>query len=85
MLGLTAEPANPAAARLLIDFMMGDDSETGGAAFEPFYVAGDYPTRSDVVAPADAVSLDELGAWIIDPQRTAEVRGDVADFLLTIQ
>lgn len=85
MLGVTANAAHPAAARLLIDYMMGDDSETGGVGFEPFYVAGDYPTRTDVVAPADALSLDELAAWSIDPRRSAEHRSQVADFLLTIQ
>lgn len=65
--------------------MMGDDSETGGPGFEPFYVAGDYPTRGDVVAPAGALTLEELGAWRIDPQASAERRAQVADFLLTIQ
>ncbi|MGW0158165.1 ABC transporter substrate-binding protein [Mycobacterium sp. NPDC003323] len=85
MLGVTANAAHPAAARLLIDHMMGDDSETGGPGFEPFHVAGDYPTREDIVAPADALSLDELGAWSIDPQASAERRSQVADFLLTIQ
>ncbi|BBZ02112.1 hypothetical protein MCHIJ_15490 [Mycolicibacterium chitae] len=85
MLGITAKAQNPAAARLLIDYMMGDDTETGGAGFEPFYVAGDYPTREDVVAPADALSLEDLDAWSIDPQASAERRSEVADFLLTIQ
>ena len=85
MLGVTANTENPAAARLLIDFMMGDDTETGGAGFEPFYVAGDYPTREDVVAPADALPLSELGGWIIDAEASAERRDDVADFLLVIQ
>lgn len=85
MLGITANAQHPAAARLLVDYMMGDDSETGGVAYEPFYVAGDYPTRDDIVAPADALSLEELDAWSIDPQRSAERRSEVADFLLTIQ
>lgn len=85
MLGITANAEHPAAARLLIDYMMGDDSETGGPGFEPFYVAGDYPTRQDVVAPADALTLEQLGAWEIDPQASAERRSEVADFLLTIQ
>ncbi|GAA4689057.1 iron(III) transport system substrate-binding protein [Promicromonospora umidemergens] len=84
-LGATENAANPAAARLLIDYMMGDDTETGGAGFDPFYVAGDYPTRSDVTPPADALPLEELGAWEIDAETSAEHRGDVADFLLTIQ
>ncbi|GMA32060.1 hypothetical protein GCM10025875_20520 [Litorihabitans aurantiacus] len=64
---------------------MGDDTETGGAGFEPFYVAGDYPVRDDVVAPAEAVGLEELGAWSIDPAASAERRRQVSDFLLTIQ
>lgn len=85
MLGLTAGAENPAAARLLIDFMMGDDTETGGPGFEPFYVAGDYPTRTDVVAPDDALPLDELAGWVIDAEASAERRDAVADFLLTIQ
>jgi iron(III) transport system substrate-binding protein len=85
MLGLTANAENPAAARLLIDFMMGDDSETGGPGFEPFYVAGDYPTRTDVVAPEDALALEELDGWIIDAEASADRRDAVADFLLTIQ
>ncbi|MGA9871246.1 MAG: ABC transporter substrate-binding protein [Rhodococcus sp. (in: high G+C Gram-positive bacteria)] len=85
MLGITAEAKNPAAARLLVDYMMGDNSETGGPGFEPFYVAGDYPTRDDVVAPTDALSLGDLGAWRIDPEASAERRAQVADYLLTIQ
>jgi len=85
MLGLTAGVENPAAARLLIDFMMGDDTETGGPGFEPFYVAGDYPTRTDVVAPDDALPLEELAGWVIDAEASAERRDAVADFLLTIQ
>lgn len=85
LLAITRDAANPAAARLLVDLLMGDDTETGGPGFEPFYVAGDYPVRTDMVAPADAVSLDELGAWEIDPQAVADTRGDVADLLLTLE
>jgi iron(III) transport system substrate-binding protein len=85
MLGVTANAENPASARLLIDFMMGDDTETGGVGFEPFYVAGDYPTREDVVAPADALPLADLDGWVIDAEASAERRDAVADYLLTIQ
>lgn len=84
-LGVTANAENHAAARLLIDYMMGDDTATGGAGFEPFYVAGDYPTRTDIDTPADALSLEELGAWQIDPEASAAHRSEVSDFLLTIQ
>lgn len=83
-LGIVKGAQNEAAARLFIDFVMGDDSPTGGPGFEPFYVAGDYPTRTDIAAPDDAVSLSDLGAWVIDPERVAERRDDVNDFLLTL-
>ncbi|MEQ3553591.1 ABC transporter substrate-binding protein [Pseudonocardia nematodicida] len=84
MIGLSPDAANPAAARLLVDFLMGDDSETGGTWFEPFYVPGDYPTRDDVTPPAEALPLAELGTWTIDPGASAGVRRDVADLLLTL-
>lgn len=85
LLGTTASAENPAAARLLIDFMMGDDSPDGGPAYAPFYVPGDYPTRTDIEPPSDALSLEELGAWDIDPQATADARSEIADFLLTVE
>ncbi|MGC5627041.1 ABC transporter substrate-binding protein [Georgenia sp. Z1344] len=83
-LGVVEEAENPAAARLAIDFLMGDDSATGGPGYEPFYVAGDYPVREDMDAPEGAVSMEELAAWDIDPEATAEIRSDVADFLITL-
>jgi len=83
-IGMVSGSDSPAASRLVADFLMGDDTETGGAAFEPFYVAGDYPVRTDMAAPGDAVSLEELSAWDIDPEETAGIRDDVADFLLTL-
>jgi len=83
-IGMVQDSAHPAAARLVADFLMGDDSPTGGPGYEPFYVPGDYPVRTDMEMPADAAPLDELGAWDIDPEETAQVRGDVADFLLTL-
>jgi len=84
LLGIVKDAEHPAAARLFIDFVMGDDSPTGGPGYEPFYVAGDYPTRSDIETPEDAVSLDELGAWVIDSTATAERRSAVADLILTL-
>lgn len=83
-IGMVKDAENPAAARLAADFLMGDDTPTGGPGYEPFYVPGDYPVRTDMEMPQDAAPLDELGAWDIDPQETASIRGDVADFLLTL-
>lgn len=85
VLALSANAQHPAAARLVIDFLMGDDSDTGGAGFKPFYVAGDYSTRTDIAPHPDAVPLDDFTAWRIQPSATAEIRDDVADLILTLQ
>ena len=84
LIGMVQDSENPAAARLVADFLMGDESATGGPGYEPFYVPGDYPVRSDMDAPEDAAPLEELGAWDIDPAATAESRGEVSDFLLSL-
>ena len=85
VLAVSSTTTHPAAARLLIDFLMGDDSETGGAGFKPFYVAGDYATRSDIVSHPDAVPLAEFNAWSIDPAATSQIRQDVGDLVLSLQ
>lgn len=85
LLALNPAAANPAAARLAIDFLMGDDSETGGAGFAPFYVAGDWATRTDIAPHPDAIPLDEFNGWRIDPAKTAEIRAEIADLILTLQ
>lgn len=85
MLALVNGAEHPNAARLLIYFMMGDDSETGGEAYAPFYVPGDYATRTDIVPHPDAIPLADLNAWYIDPVKSSEIRATVADFILGLQ
>ncbi len=85
LLALAADAEHPAAARLVIDFLMGDDSDTGGAGFEPFYVPGDYSTRTDISGHPDAVPLDDFIAWRTDPAATAEIRQDIADLMIVLQ
>ncbi|MDO5090652.1 MAG: substrate-binding domain-containing protein [Cardiobacteriaceae bacterium] len=85
ILALAKGAQHPAAARLVIDFLMGDDSDTGGAGFKPFYVAGDYATRTDIKPHPDAVPLAELGAWRVNTEKTAAARKAVGDFILTLQ
>lgn len=85
LLAINPNAANPVAARLAIDFLMGDDSETGGPGFAPFYVAGDWATRGDIAPHPDAIPLDAFNGWVIDPAATAEIRADVADLILTLQ
>lgn len=84
-LALNPKTANPAAARLAIDFLMGDDSDTGGDGFKPFYVAGDWPTRTDIAPHPDAIPLADFKGWQIDPAETAKIRAEVADFILQLQ
>lgn len=85
LLALNPNGPNPAAARLAVDFLMGDDTETGGAGFAPFYVAGDWATRTDIAPHPDAIPLDDFNGWRIDPQQTATIRADVADLILQVQ
>ncbi|MDO4776259.1 MAG: extracellular solute-binding protein [Cardiobacteriaceae bacterium] len=85
VIALAKGAQHPAAARLVIDFLMGDDSEKGGAGFKPFYVAGDYATRKDIKPHPDAVPLAELGAWRVNAEKTAAQRKAVGDFILTLQ
>ncbi|MDB6454127.1 ABC transporter substrate-binding protein [Falsirhodobacter sp. 20TX0035] len=85
LLAVNPNSAHPAAARLAMDFMMGDDSDTGGPAFAPFYVAGDWATRTDIAPHPDAIPLAEFNGWTIDAAKTAEIRAEVADLILTLQ
>ncbi|NSX55068.1 ABC transporter substrate-binding protein [Parasulfitobacter algicola] len=85
IVALASEPKNPAAARLVIDFLMGDESDTGGPGLAPFYVAGDYVTRTDIVPHPDAVPLDDFNAWRLAPVETAKIRAEVGDLILTLQ
>lgn len=85
VIALAKGAQHPAAARLVADFLMGDDTETGGAGFKPFYVPGDYATRKDIKPHPDAVPLAELGAWRVDAEKTAAQRKAVGDFILTLQ
>ena len=76
---------NPAAARLLIRFLMGDDSPDGGPGYEPFFVPGDYAARENIELYPDSLSLEQLGAWSIDPDRLLQRRQETADLLLTLE
>ncbi len=85
VLTIADKAPNPAAARLLIDFMFGDDSPSGGPGFAPFNVPGDYATRSTISDDPDSVPLEDLKAWTIDPAATAAARRRIADLIITLQ
>ena len=84
-LGVVKDAPNPAAARLLIRFLMGDDSSDGGPGYEPFFVPGDYAARENIELYPDSLSLEQLGAWSIDPDRLLQRRQETADLLLTLE
>lgn len=84
LLGLTREPPHPASARLLVSFLMGDGTASGGAGWAPFAVPGEYPTRRTTATHPDALTLDQLGAWTVDAAETAEARSRVAALLLEL-
>lgn len=85
LLGVVKDAPHPAAARLLIHFLMGDDSPEGGPGFAPFYVPGDYPTRTDITPHPDAVPLGDLNAWFVVAEKTLAARQDVADLILILK
>ncbi|MFV0333948.1 MAG: ABC transporter substrate-binding protein [Tropicimonas sp.] len=85
ILALADKAPHPAAARLLIDFMFGDDSADGGVAFAPFNVPGDYATRSTISDDPDSVPLEGLKAWTIDTSAVAQNRARIADLIITLQ
>lgn len=85
VLALGRNAPNPAAARLLIDFMMGDDSPSGGPGFAPFAVQGDYAARRTIVDHPDAIAFDDLNLWIIDPEQTGRMRQRILDLVITLQ
>lgn len=85
LLGLNPQAPNPAAARLAVDFMMGDDSDTGGPGFAPFHVAGDWATRTDIAPHPDAIPLEAFNGWRIDPREIATLRAEIADLILQLQ
>lgn len=85
VLALGKNAPNPAAARLLIDFMMGDDTSSGGAGFAPFFVQGDYAARRTIADHPDAIAFEDLNLWLIDPNRTGQMRQRILDLVITLQ
>jgi iron(III) transport system substrate-binding protein len=73
---------HPAASRLLIDFLMGDDTPTGGPGFEPFNVPGDYSPRKSIKNHPDAIPLGELNLWGLDPAKVAARQDRITDLIL---
>jgi iron(III) transport system substrate-binding protein len=61
IVALAARAPHPNAAKLMVRWMMGD--QNGGLGYAPYYLEGDYPTRTDVPLPPGLTSRAELGVW----------------------
>lgn len=74
---------HPNAAKLLIRWMLGD--EMGGAGMTPFFVPGQWPSRSDV-KPAIDISLGDLTkyTWFLDLDYIYDNGLPVRDFWLSM-
>jgi len=69
---------HPHAAKLLIQWMMGDDH--GGWGYEPYFVFGNWPTRIDVSPPPRAPSLSDLAYWNTDADFVWDNYAKIVDF-----
>ncbi len=72
---------HPNAAKLLIQWMLGD--EKGNSGMKPWYVPGGWASRSDV-KPAVDTTLEDLKkyTWFLDPEYIYDHGLEVRDFWL---
>ncbi len=71
---------HPHAAKLMIRWMMGD--EKGGQGYEPYFVLGDTPVRTDQAAPKGSGKLKDMNVWSADAQFVWDHGQEVRDFWL---
>ena len=71
---------HPNAAKLLVHWMMGD--EKGGTGYEPYFVLGNLPTRTDQPAPEGSKLLKDLNVWTADPPYVWAHGLEIRDFWL---
>ena len=70
---------HPAAAKLLIRFMMGGiDGDTSG--YEPFNTLGGWPVRDDIEPAEGSVPYEEMNVSPFDPDEIYENYNTVRDF-----
>lgn len=77
---------NPNSAKLVVAWFMGD--EYGGQGMTPWFVPGNWPSRTDVVSVPDHPFLDgrswsvnELNFWNMDAQKLWQIKQDVLEFV----
>lgn len=83
--GIIDQAPHPNAAKLMVRWLTGGDKD--GKGYEPWYVPGDYPTRTGVPAPKGAKTFDELkpNSWTIDPVYSYQNGPAILDFWVSHQ
>lgn len=71
---------HPNSAKLLVRWLMGD--EKGGQGYQPYFVLGDVPVRTDQPAPKGSKTLQQLNVWMADPKQVWDQGQQVRDFWL---
>ena len=71
---------HPSAAKLMIRWMMGD--EKGGQGYQPYFVLGDLPVRTDQPAPPGSRTLAKMNVWMADPAYVWDYGQEIRDFWL---
>ena len=82
-LALANQAPHPNAAKLLIQWLLGDSQ--GGAGMTQWNIPGQWPSRSDV-PPVASPKLEEIleTTWFLDPDWIYEHGLEVRDFWLTL-
>jgi iron(III) transport system substrate-binding protein len=80
VLAIPAYAPHPAAAKLFIRWLMGDDK--GGGGFAPYHIVGHLPARADVPPPRGMPLPHQLKFWNPDHRAIWEQSAKVREFWL---
>jgi iron(III) transport system substrate-binding protein len=83
VVAIVNQAQHPNAAKLMVRWMLGD--EHGGWGYEPYFVPGNIPTRSDVPAPPGTKTLQEMRTWPADTEFVWYEGQKIKDFWLLMQ
>jgi iron(III) transport system substrate-binding protein len=80
VIAIVNQAKHPNAAKLITRWMMGD--EKGGQGYQPYFVLGDVPVRTDQLAPKGSRTLAQMNVWMADPAYVWDYGQEVRDFWL---
>jgi iron(III) transport system substrate-binding protein len=80
LMNIAYRAPHPNAAKLAIRFFFGDDR--GGQGFAPFYIAGNWPVRTDVKPPDDPawIPYDKVAFKLMDFVAVWRLQAEVQDW-----